>query len=91
MLTSYKDKLYSSSYLASTLGFKSVREFNKVLETKGIHRKDKIKNIWKFTGALCNKDYETFEIQKLINGKEIYVRRFTWSGIMKIRQLLEAE
>lgn len=89
MLTSYKDKLYRSSYLASTLGFKSVREFNKVLETKGIHRKDKIKNIWKFTGDLYNKDYETFEIQKLLNGKEIYVRRFTWSGIMKIRQLLE--
>lgn len=89
MLISYKDELYSSSYLASKLGLKSVRELNKILESKGIQRKDNARNVWRFTGGLVNKGYETFQTKKLPNQKEIYVRKFTWSGIMKVKELLE--
>ena len=91
MLISYKNELYSSSFLANKLGLKSVRELNKVLEAKGIQKKDKTRNVWRFTGDLFNKGYETFETKKLLNQKEIYVRKFTWSGIIKIRQLLEGK
>ncbi|MGL5655893.1 MAG: hypothetical protein ACRCXY_03520 [Fusobacteriaceae bacterium] len=91
MLISYKDKLYSSSYLATKLGLKSVRELNKILEAKGIQKKDNVRNVWRFTGDLVNKGYESFEAKKLPNQKEIYVRKFTWDGIIKIRQLLETK
>lgn len=89
MLISYKDKLYSSSYLAKELGLKSVRELNKILEAKAIHKKDNARNTWKFIGDLFGKGYETFEIKTLPNQKEIYVRKFTWSGILKIKELIK--
>lgn len=77
-LLTHVNKLYTSTEIGKELGFKSAREFNKVLEEKKIQFK--VNGTWVFTAKYSNMGYESIKQNVLDNGRVIYDRKFTQEG-----------
>ena len=85
----YKDETFTASVIAKKMGLKSAIELNKFLESIGVQTKDKFNNSWILKREYKDKDFIIFE-EKQINGKKTVLnRKFTWNGMIFIKEKLK--
>ena len=73
------------------MGLKSAIELNKILEKLGIQTKDKFNNSWKLRSEYRSKKYIVFEQKQINQTKTVENRKFTWDGMMFVKEKLKEQ
>lgn len=73
-----RELLYTSAEIASELGFKSIKQFNKALVEKGVYFE--VNGTWAITGEYYDFGYDSIKQYVLDNGRIIYDRQWTEAG-----------
>ena len=91
MANYFREDTFTASSVAVKMGLKSAVELNRILEKLGIQKRDKLNNSWIFK---CGDSKEKMIVleEKLVRGYKVVVnRKFTWAGILFIKEKLKEQ